>query len=87
MIHLCDKMTDACSCLGHILILIEVDFFLLKNSGNKDKHYGEGLTCASEINTNTPRQLSNSKEAIKIDSRFKEAHCNLAVAYIELRNA
>ena len=32
MIHLCDKMPDACSRLGYILIVIEVNFFLLEGS-------------------------------------------------------
>ena len=37
MIHLCDKMTDAIFRLGYILIVIEVDFFLLEGS---DESFG-----------------------------------------------
>ena len=32
MIHLCDKMSNAFSRLGYILIAIEVDFFRLEGS-------------------------------------------------------
>ena len=53
-----------------------------KNSGNKDKHYGEGLTLLDQHQYS--KAIVQFQEAIKIDSRFKEAHCNLAVAYIEL---
>ena len=53
-----------------------------KNSGNKEKHYGEGLTLLDQHQYS--KAIVQFQEAIKIDSRFKEAHCNLAVAYIEL---
>lgn len=32
MIHLCDKMPDACADIGYILIIIEMNFFLFESS-------------------------------------------------------